>query len=397
MKNTAFSHRCVLFLIVFTLFCGGCESGGAKRGAKEAEVSVQELAARNVPLTAELSGRVSAYRRAEVRPQVGGILQRQLFTEGSLVREGQSLYKIDPATYEAAVARARATLARATAQMTAATQRRGRCLSLLGSHAVSKQDMEEAEAAYLQALADVEVAKAALRTAEIELRYTDVLAPITGRIGKSSMTQGALVTANQTAPLAVIQQLDPVYVDMTRSSLALLKLRDRYAAGSLSRPGEKSAAVRLRLETQKEYPAAGELQFSDITVDESTGMVLLRAVFPNPDGVLLPGMYVRAIVNEGVEKAALLVPQRAVRRNARGVAMVFVLGRGDIIEERPVEVRERVGRNWLVGEGLSPGEKVVVDGLRRLHQGDHVRVKATLPPETGDASGPASGTDGPRE
>ncbi|MBO4313574.1 MAG: biotin/lipoyl-binding protein, partial [Desulfovibrio sp.] len=159
MKNTAFSHRCVLFLIVFTLFCGGCESGGAKRGAKEAEVSVQELAARNVPLTAELSGRVSAYRRAEVRPQVGGILQRQLFTEGSLVREGQSLYKIDPATYEAAVARARATLARATAQMTAATQRRGRCLSLLGSHAVSKQDMEEAEAAYLQALADVEVAK----------------------------------------------------------------------------------------------------------------------------------------------------------------------------------------------------------------------------------------------
>ncbi|MCR5561903.1 MAG: efflux RND transporter periplasmic adaptor subunit [Desulfovibrio sp.] len=393
MKYTVFFHCCALVLIVFTLFCGGCERGDAQRGAKEPEVSVQELAAQNVPLTAELSGRVSAYRRAEVRPQVSGILQRQLFTEGSLVKEGQSLYKIDPATYEAAVARARATLARAAAQLTAATQRRARCHSLLGSHAVSKQDMEEAEAAYLQALADVEVAKAALRTAEIELRYTDVLAPITGRIGKSRMTQGALVTANQTEPLAVIQQLDPVYVDMTRSSLALLKLRDRYAAGSLSRPGEKSAAVRLRLETQKEYPAAGELQFSDITVDESTGMVLLRAVFPNPDGVLLPGMYVRAIVNEGVEKAALLVPQRAVRRNARGVAMVFVLGKDGIIEERPVEVRERVGRNWIVGEGLSPGEKVVVDGLRRLHQGDHVRVKATLPAETGASSGSAKPRD----
>lgn len=393
MKYTVFFHCCALVLIVFTLFCGGCERGDAQRGTKEPEVSVQELAAQNVPLTAELSGRVSAYRRAEVRPQVSGILQRQLFTEGSLVKEGQSLYKIDPATYEAAVARARATLARAAAQLTAATQRRARCHSLLGSHAVSKQDMEEAEAAYLQALADVEVAKAALRTAEIELRYTDVLAPITGRIGKSRMTQGALVTANQTEPLAVIQQLDPVYVDMTRSSLALLKLRDRYAAGSLSRPGEKSAAVRLRLETQKEYPAAGELQFSDITVDESTGMVLLRAVFPNPDGVLLPGMYVRAIVNEGVEKAALLVPQRAVRRNARGVAMVFVLGKDGIIEERPVEVRERVGRNWIVGEGLSPGEKVVVDGLRRLHQGDHVRVKATLPAETGASSGSAKPRD----
>ena len=359
-------------LLCLTCACTDAEKGG---GGAPAEVTALKVLPQRLPLTVELSGRVSAYRKAEVRPQVGGILQKQLFAEGSLVREGQSLYKIDPDTHEALAASARAALASAEARLVATRQRRERRRALLGSRAVSRQDYEDADAEFLQAAADVDVCRAALRTAEIQLRYTDVLAPITGRIGKSSVTQGALVTANQPDPLAVIQQLDPVYVDMTRSIRALLRLRDRYASGSLKRPADGRVAVRLMLENQKPYPLEGELQFSDITVDESTGMVLLRAVFPNPDGILLPGMYVRAVVDEGVEEDALLVPQLAVRRNARGDSSVFVVGGDGVAEERAVTVMERVGSSWLVEAGLRKGEAVVVEGQQHLRHGDRVNVR----------------------
>ena len=374
--------RCLALFLLCPCLCS-CFDTDTGRRSRVPEVTVQEIAPRSVPLRAELSARVSAFRKAEVRPQVGGILMRQLFREGSLVQEGQSLYKIDPATYEAAVASARAEVARGEARLHAAALTRQRRRALLGVNAVSKQAYEDADAEYLQAQADLDAGKAALRAAQIQLRYTDVLAPITGRIGKSSVTQGALVTANQASPLAVIQQLDPVYVDMTRSILPMLQLRERFAKGVITRPENGVTHVRLVLENQTVYPLQGELQFADISVDESTGMVLLRAVFPNPEGVLLPGMYVRAIVEEGVEENALLVPQLAVRRNAKGEASVFVLTAQDTVEERAVDATERVGTDWLVRKGLAAGEKVVVQGLQRLRHGMHVKVH--ILPQTVDA------------
>ncbi len=372
------SYILFLFLFSLCLALASCDDGKAKQEKGAKQVSVLEIKPVNVPLTAELSGRVSAFRKAEVRPQVSGILKEQLFTEGSMVTQDQSLYKIDPDTYMAEAERARAEVSSASAKLDAATLRRNRHAALLKTKAVSQQSYEDTTVEYLQAKANLEVAKAALRTAEIQLRYTDVLAPITGRVGKSSVTQGALVTANQAAPLAVIQQLDPVYVDMTQSSLALLKLRDRYAEGRLIRPGKGQTEVRLRLETGTMYPITGHLSFADISVDESTGAVLLRSVFPNPDNILLPGMYVRAIINEGVQVDAILVPQRAVRRTPKGDASVFVLGSDNKAEERQVVTGEVVGRSWLITSGLRAGDKVLVDGTDGLRPGSLVKVTRTL-------------------
>ncbi len=370
----------ILFLLLFSLCLAlaSCDDGKTKQAKGAKQVSVLEIKPMDVPLTAELSGRVSAFRKAEVRPQVSGILKEQLFAEGSMVTQDQSLYKIDPDTYMAEAERARAEVNSATAKLDAATLRRNRHAALLKTKAVSQQSYEDTTVEYLQAKANLDVAKAALRTAEIQLRYTDVLAPITGRIGKSSVTQGALVTANQAAPLAVIQQLDPVYVDMTQSSLALLRLRERYQEGRLKRPGRDQTEVRLRLETGTMYPVTGRLRFADITVDESTGAVLLRSVFPNPNNVLLPGMYVRAIINEGVQTDAILVPQKAVRRTPKGDASVFVIGQDNKAEERQVVTGEVVGRCWLITSGLKAGDKVIVDGTDGLRHGSPVQIAKTL-------------------
>ncbi|MBO4369223.1 MAG: efflux RND transporter periplasmic adaptor subunit [Desulfovibrio sp.] len=367
----------LLLCSVFFLFTA-CNEKNSVRQKKTPDVGVIQLHSQKVSLSVELSGRVSAFRKAEVRPQVGGILQRQLFSEGSLVHEGQSLYKIDPSTYDADVRSAKAALSRVLASMTQAELRLERRKSLLGSHAVSKQAMEDAEAEYLQAKADVEVCRAALLTAEIRLRYTDVLAPITGRIGKSHMTQGALVTANQTEPLAIIQQLDPVYVDMTRSSLDLLKLRDRYLSGRMKKSTEGQTRVRLMMDDDHPYPLEGKLQFADISVDESTGMILLRAVFPNPDGILLPGLYVRAFVQEGIEEQALLLPQVAVHHSARGQASVWVVDEKGLVHQKNVRTAERVGKDIVIAEGLQEGELVIVEGSRQLKEGDLVRYHALV-------------------
>ncbi|MCR4667299.1 MAG: efflux RND transporter periplasmic adaptor subunit [Desulfovibrio sp.] len=337
--------------------------------------------AETAPISVELSGRVSAFKKAEVRPQVGGILQQQLFTEGSRVTAGQSLYKIDPVAYAAEVQSAKAALERVNAVFTQASLRLERRRSLLGSHAVSKQELEDAEAEYCKAKADVEVCKAALVTAEIRLRYTDVLAPITGRIGKSHMTQGALVTANQEEPLAVIQQLDPVYVDMTRSSLDLLKLRDRFVSGRLRRGNDKRQ-VRLLMDDDRPYSHEGTLQFADVSVDESTGMILLRAVFPNPEGVLLPGLYVRAIVQEGMADNVLLLPQKAVSYTARGQASVWVVDERNTVRRRQVRTAELVGTRIVIREGLKEGERVVLGSSRRLNDGDVVRPAAEISEKT---------------
>ena len=298
------------------------------------------------------------------------------------MKAGQSLYKIDPDTYDAEVESAKAAVASADATLHAAKLRLDRRIALLRSQAVSQQAYEDARAEYLQAKANLEVAKASLKTAEIHLRYTDVLAPITGRIGKSNVTQGALVTANQADELAVIQQLDPVYVDMTQSSFALLVLRDRYAAGNLVRPGDDtSTEVTLTLENGRTYPLKGELKFADITVDESTGSVLLRSVFKNPDFVLLPGMYVKASISQGVKMGALLVPQRAVRRDPKGNASVFVLANGKA-EFRPIVGGDMVGRFLMVNEGLKEGELVLLEGIQNMRPGMPVNQTNVLTVDT---------------
>lgn len=376
---------CLLCCLLLAL--AACNDGSSARKQVTRTSAVFRLETRDIPLTAELSGRVSAFRKAEVRPQVSGILQDQLFTEGSLVKEGQSLYKIDPDTYDANVESAKAALASAEATRHAAKLRLDRRVALLRSQAVSQQAYEDARAEYLQAKANVEVAEASLRTARIQLRYTDVLAPITGRIGKSNVTRGALVTANQADELAVIQQLDPVYVDMTQSSYALLVLRDRYAAGNLVRPGDDtSTEVTLTLENGRVYPLKGELKFADITVDESTGSVLLRSVFKNPDFVLLPGMYVKASISQGVKMGALLVPQRAVRRDPKGNASVYVLTDGKA-ELRPIIAGDLTGRFLMVNEGLKEGELVLLEGIQNMRPGQEIQQGSVYTVDTYGKSG----------
>lgn len=334
-----------LALIPLLLCTASCQDSGTQQQKKPFGVTVMVNEPQSVPVQAELSARVNALRKAEVRPQVNGILQKQLFTEGSLVHEGQSLYKIDPAVYQARVDSAKASLNAAQVHANAAKLRRNRVRNLYAAQAVSQQEWEDADAEWQQAVASVGVCQAALRQAEIDLRYTDVHAPITGRIGKSRFTQGALVTANQTEPLAVIQTLDPIYVDMTQSSLTIMNFRKKFESGLLTPPADNSMAVRVRLETDNFYSREGELRFADISVDESTGMVLLRAVFPNPDTVLLPGMYVRAFLNVGTQERAFLVPQLAVQRDPRGVARLFVVAADGTAEQREVTTGE--GRQIL--------------------------------------------------
>ncbi|MBR4742284.1 MAG: efflux RND transporter periplasmic adaptor subunit [Desulfovibrio sp.] len=364
----------VLLVLICSLALLNCQQETTQISTSVKDVVLLTVKPIDIPLWVELSGRVSAYKKAEVRPQVGGILEKQLFTEGSLVQQGQSLYKIDAALYEADVHSARAELARAEALFTQTQLKRKRRLGLLGSNAVSKQAVEDADADYLQAKADVDLCRAKLATAEIRLRYTDVLAPITGKIGKSNKTQGSLVTAHQSEPLAVIQQLDPVYVDMTRSSVDLIAYRNLLKSGRLVRA--KRTVVQLSVE-QQSYAMEGELKFSDISVDESTGMVLLRAVFPNATGLLLPGMYVQAKVYEGQLKEAIVLPEKVVAHNARGESSVFVV-ENDIVRVRRITLDRRLGQQIIVSQGLKEGDTVVVEGLRGLKQGDRVRSVEVL-------------------
>ena len=366
----------LLFLIPVLLLASACEDSSEKTQQKPFDVTALVIEPQTVPIQTELSARVNALRKAEVRPQVNGILQKQLFTEGSLVKEGQPLYKIDPAVYQARVDSARASLNAAEVKANASRLKRNRVKNLYAAKAVSQQEWEDTDAAWQQDVASVGICQAALKQAEIDLRYTDVHAPITGRIGKSRYTQGALVTANQTEPLAVIQTLNPIYVDMTQSSQAIMNFRKKFESGQLKRPEQNSMAVRVRLETNDFYRHDGELKFADISVDESTGMVLLRAVFPNPDGELLPGMYVRAFLNVGTRENAFLVPQLAVQRDPRGEAHVFVVKDDGTAEERDVVTGDRVGRFWIIDEGLKQGEKVVVEGLSGLRPGLPLNVTA---------------------
>ena len=338
------------------------------------EVGVVVIQPQRVALTTELPGRTTAYLTAEVRPQVTGIIQSRLFTEGSDVKAGQALYQIDPASYRAAHASARAALSRAEAGLVSVRLKSERYGQLVKINAVSQQDYDDAHAALMQAEADVEAAKAALESARINLAYTRVTAPISGRIGRSTVTSGALVTANQVAALSTIQNLGSMYVDVTQSNAELLKLKQNLASGLLKQGGASQARVKLILEDGSAYPLPGALKFSEVTVDQSTGSITLRATFPNPKQILLPGMFVRAILEEGISENAILIPQRGVTRNSKGEAVALVVGAGEKAEQRPIKVSRTVGDTWLVSDGMKAGDRVIVEGLQKARPGTTVKA-----------------------
>ena len=364
-----------LSLVAVTL--SGCdEPQAAVKPAAPApvEVGVVEIRPEPLTLTTELPGRTSAHLVAEVRPQVGGIIEQRLFREGAEVSAGALLYRIDPASFQAAYDSAKAALAKAQADIRSVQLKAERYKDLVRIKAVSDQDYDDARAALAQAQAEVEAQKAALETARINLDYTQVRAPIAGRIGRSSVTPGALVTADQTTALATIQQLDPVYVDVQRSSTEWLELQQALKSGRLSHPGaDGSITVRLKLEDGSDYPQTGRLLFSEVTVDAGTGAITLRAEFPNPDQRLLPGMYVRAVLEEGIAQQALLVPQRAVSRDARGKASALVVNADGKAERRDLVTERAVGDRWLVTTGIAAGERVIVDNLQKVKAGALVK------------------------
>jgi membrane fusion protein (multidrug efflux system) len=367
----------ILFILIAGMVLTGCEKKNATVGKSPStppEVGVIVVQPQRVTLTTELAGRTSAYLIAEVRPQVGGIVQKRLFTEGSDVKAGEILYQIDPATYQAAYNSAKASLARAEANVIPARLKAERYSELVKNNFVSQQDYDDVNAAFKLAEADIEAGKAALETARINLAYTRITAPISGRIGRSTVTDGALVTANQPAALATIQQLGSMYVDVTQSSAELLHLKQNLASGLLKNSTIDKARVKLILEDGSAYALSGTLKFSDVTVDQSTGSITLRAIFPNPKQILLPGMFVRAILEEGVSEHAILVPQRGVTRSPDGNAMVMVVGGEEKVETRAIKVVRTVGDNWLVSEGLKAGDRVILEGLQKARPGTSVKA-----------------------
>ncbi|GAB7081840.1 efflux RND transporter periplasmic adaptor subunit [Megalodesulfovibrio paquesii] len=383
MRTSAMFLQCCCLAALLLL--SACSEGPQAADAQPAgpamtpEVTVLTIAPRPLTLTTELPGRTSAHLVSDVRPQVNGIIQKRMFTEGAEVKEGEILYKIDPAHYQATYNNAKAAVVKAEANLLPAKLRAERTANLARQDAVSKQDNDDAQATSRQAEAEVLAAKAALDTARINLEYTDVRAPISGRIGKSAVTPGALVTANQAAALATIQSTDPIYVDLTQSSAEVLRLRRELESGKLHRAEDGGATVTLLMEDGHQYPHEGKLQFADITVDQSTGMITLRAEFPNPNRLLLPGLYVRAVLAEGVDEQAILVPQAAVSRDPKGTALAMVVKPDGVVEARPLVVDRVVGDSWLVSAGLSAGEKIVVDGLQKAKPGATVKTVEAAP------------------
>ncbi len=394
----------ILGILAGTLALIGCGKQNATKGGPPPppEVGVVSVTPQSVTLTRELPGRTSSHLIAEVRPQVGGIIKERLFIEGSVVKAGQVLYQIDPAPYQAMVdsakavleraktgaSGARAALVRAEANVVPLRLKVERYKELVSIKAVSTQDLDDATAAVGQGEADVVSAKAAvegadaeigvaaaaLATAKINLAYTKVTAPISGRIGKSLVTTGALVTASQSDPLATVQEFDPIYVDFTQSSSVRLKLMEELNSGRLKSGGSGQAKLRLLLEDGSAYPEEGILKFSDVTVDPSTGSVTLRGLFPNPKHLLLPGMFVRGIVQEGVREQAILVPQRGVTRNPAGEAMVMVVGADEKVEQRIIKVERTIGSDWLVNEGIKAGDRIILEGTQKARPGSVVKA-----------------------
>jgi membrane fusion protein (multidrug efflux system) len=380
---SVFRRGAVLALLPLLAACSGGDGAGRNRPPAEVGYFVAQASA--VPLSVTLGGRVVASETSEVRPQVTGLIQRRLFTEGAFVRAGQPLYQIDPSLYRAAANQAQANLASARASADAALAKAARYKPLAEMEAVSKQEYTDAAAQARVAQASVAQGSAALDTARINLRHTTVPAPITGRIGRSLFTVGALVSANQADPLAVIQKLDPIYVDMQQSAADLSALRRSLQTGAVS-PG--STTVHLKLEDGSDYGFVGRVQFSEISVDQNTGTVTLRASFPNPQGLLLPGTFVKAEFDQAVQPSAFLIPQPAVQRDFDGSAFVYIVGPGNKAARRKITAERTLGTSWIVTSGLKAGDKVITQGLANLKQGDKVRpVPQDTPQKVGAPAG----------
>ncbi|MGE4536212.1 MAG: efflux RND transporter periplasmic adaptor subunit [Desulfovibrio sp.] len=364
-------------------------------------VSTVTLAAQEVTLSTELSGRTSAFRVAEIRPRVAGLIEKRLFTEGSNVKEGQVLYQIDPAPFQAELDNAQAALAEAKAKLPTTRLRAERYKFLVSNSALSQQDYDDAASNLDQVKASITSLEARVQTARINLGYTKVTAPISGRIGKSSVTDGAIVTAYQSTALATIQQLDPIYVDVPQSTAEMLRMKALFKEGIVNPKEKDHKMVRLILEDGTPYPLDGTLQFSDVTVDPTTGSVILRLIFPNPKGEILPGMFVRAVITEGVNPKGILVPQQGVSRNPKGQPYALIVGKESKVELRMLTLDRAIGSDWLVAKGLAPGDRVIVEGAQMLRpgtvvnateldqkpKGDSPAAKAEAKPAKKDAGG----------
>ncbi|EOW7075136.1 efflux RND transporter adaptor subunit AcrA [Yersinia enterocolitica] len=387
-KNRGVMPLAAILVLSGSLVLIGCnDKDAAQAHAQQApEVGIVTLKAAPLNITTELPGRTSAFRVAEVRPQVSGIILKRNYVEGSDVTAGTSLYQIDPATYQAAYDSAKGDLAKAQAAAEIARLTVNRYKPLLGTNYISKQEYDQAVSNSMQANAAVVAAKAAVESARINLAYTQVTSPISGRTGKSSVTEGALVTSGQATALTTVQQLDPMYVDVTQSSDEFLRLKKELADGTLKQENGK-AKVRLLLENGSEYTETGTLEFSGVTVDETTGSITIRAIFPNPNEALLPGMFVRARLDEGVRPDALLVPQQGVTRNPRGEATAMVVGADDKVELRTLVANQAIGNKWLVTEGLKAGDRLIVSGLQKIRPGVQVKVQEVT--ETEQKAAPA--------
>ena len=370
----------LMSILAVAVFLAGCQEGAAPPAQQKPKVGIVTVQTEPFAVTTDLPGRTRAYRIAEVRPQVNGIIQKRLFTEGSDVKAGQQLYQIDASVYEA-------TLKSAQASLASSKSLADRYAELVKDQAVSKQAYDEARAASLQAEAELERAR-------IDLRYTKVLAPISGRIGRSAVTEGALVSNGQAQELATIQQLDPIYVDVTQPARDLLALRRDLAEGRLQKSGENAARVSLKLEDGSDYGHEGKLEFSEVTVDPGTGSVTLRAVFPNPDKILLPGMFVHAQLVAGLKSEAMLVPQQGVTRNAKGEPTAMVVNAENKVELRTIKTERAVGNRWLVGDGLQPGDRVITEGLQFIQPGVEVEVAPATNVDNRGVSAQPQGQEG---
>lgn len=403
-RNRIFSNWPKYFaasgMVLVSLLGSGCsKTASAPRAGGPPDVSVVTIQPERAVLTTELPGRTSAYLVAEIRPQVSGLIQKRLFQEGANVKAGEVLYQIDPAPYRAAHDQAKAALTTAEADLVTAEanlpalrSRVERLKGLVAINAVAKQDFDDATAALRQAEANlaarkasVEISRAAVETARINLSYTPIKSPISGRIGISNITVGAMATAYQPTPLAVVQQIDPIYVDVAQANAQLLSLRRRLEGGNLKQRGQVRNKVRLLLEDKTPYPQEGTLQFRDVTVDPTTGSFSLRMVFPNPKAVLLPGTFVRAIVEEGVNEQAILVPQQGVTRDVKGNAVAWVVNKENKVEQRMLDLDRALRDQWLVSAGLSAGDRVIVEGLQKVRVGTPVHAIPFVSPAGGNA------------
>lgn len=377
---TTFPRFSLVATLCFSLFIAGCQQEEASPSANAqtpppAAVDVLTLTPQSVTLTRSLPARTVAYRKADIRPQVNGIIEQRLFEEGSQVEAGQQLYQIEPALYAADLANAEAELARARAALQTAKARENRYKNLLDDKAISRQEYDDALATYQQAQAEILVQQAAVKSAQTNLGYTRMNAPISGRIGKSNVTEGALVTAQQADVLATIHQLDPIYVDIAQPSKELLSLRKQMMAQKLTE--QTAPTVTLQLEDGSRYPLEGKLQFAEVDVDPSTGDVVLRAIMPNPEHLLLPGMFVRASVQEGQRKEAILAPQNSISFNRDGSATAMVVNADNQVELRNLELEQAIAEHWLVTTGLQAGDRLIVAGLQKTAPGAQVQVDKT--------------------